>query len=60
MNDEELIKSIVNLTLTEEKLSEEEMRGIVGAPSIEEAKICDCGKQIKDCKDSYEHMTQGY
>lgn len=54
MNLEEVIKSLVNVTLTEDKV-----RDIVGAPSIEESETCECGKKLDQCKNSYEHMTHG-
>lgn len=54
MNLEEVIKSLVNVTLSEDKV-----RDIVGAPSIEESETCECGKKLDQCKDSYEHMTHG-
>lgn len=54
MNLEEVIKSLV-----EETLTEDQVRSIVGAPSIEESETCECGKKLEECKDSYEHMTHG-
>jgi hypothetical protein len=41
------------------KCSEDQIRSIVGAPSIEEDKFCMCGEAIDNCPDSYSHMTQG-
>ena len=42
------------------KLTEAEVRDLVGAPTQEEEEHCICGERPEDCKDSYEHMTQGY
>ena len=41
------------------KCSEDQIRSIVGAPSIEEESLCMCGEAIDSCPDAYEHMTQG-
>ena len=41
------------------KLTEEQIRDMVGAPTIKESQLCECGKTLTDCKDSYTHMTQG-
>jgi hypothetical protein len=40
-------------------LSEDHVRSIVGAPSIEESETCSCGDKLEECKDSYVHMTSG-
>ena len=54
MNLEEIIKNLVAETLTEERV-----RDIVGAPTLEESITCVCGDRLNECKDSYEHMTHG-
>ena len=54
MNLEQVIASLVGVTL-----AEDQVRSIVGAPSIEESETCACGDKLKECKDSYEHMTHG-
>jgi hypothetical protein len=54
MNLEEVIKSLV-----EETLTEDQVRSIVGAPSVEESELCACGKKLDNCEESYEHMTHG-
>jgi hypothetical protein len=41
------------------KLREDQVRSLVGAPSLEESEKCVCGKQLEDCNDAYEHMTHG-
>jgi hypothetical protein len=43
----------------ERKLREDQVRSLVGAPTLEESKQCVCGEQLEDCKDAYEHMTHG-
>lgn len=53
-NLEQVIAELVN-----ETLSEDQVRSIVGAPSIEEDKLCSCGKELDACNESYEHMTHG-
>jgi hypothetical protein len=53
-NLEQVIAELVN-----ETLSEDQVRSIVGAPSIEEDKLCSCGKELDTCNESYEHMTHG-
>lgn len=40
-------------------LTEDQVRDIVGAPSVAEDAMCMCGILINDCNDSYEHMTHG-
>ena len=52
-NLEEVIASLIGVTL-----AEDEVRSIVGAPSIEESKTCACGDKLKECKDSYEHALK--
>ena len=39
--------------------SEDQIRSIVGAPSVAEDAMCMCGSLINDCEQSYEHMTHG-
>lgn len=29
-------------------------------PVHEQANICECGKNVEECKDSYLHMSKGY
>lgn len=41
------------------KCTEDQIRSIVGAPSIAEDEMCMCGILVNDCPDSYEHMTHG-
>jgi hypothetical protein len=43
----------------EQKLTEDQVRSMMGAPSREEEEICTCGDPIDTCPDSYVHMTQG-
>ena len=40
-------------------LTEDQVRSIVGAPSLDEEQYCTCGKLHDDCPDNYEHMTHG-
>jgi hypothetical protein len=40
-------------------LTEDQVRSIVGAPSLDEEQYCTCGKLHEDCPDNYEHMTHG-
>ena len=54
MNLEQVIASLVGVTL-----AEDQVRSIVGAPSIEESETCSCGDRLEECKDSYVHMTSG-
>jgi len=54
MNLEQIIKSLIKETLTEEQV-----RDIVGAPSLEESITCVCGDRLNECKESYQHMTHG-
>jgi hypothetical protein len=54
MNLEQIIKSLIKETLTEEQV-----RDIVGAPSLEESITCVCGNRLNECKESYQHMTHG-
>ena len=54
MNLEQVIASLVGVTL-----AEDQVRSIVGAPSIEESETCSCGDKLEECKDSYDHMTHG-
>ena len=41
-------------------LPEAEVRNIVGAPTHEEEEHGVCGERIEDCKDAYDHMSNGY
>lgn len=54
MNLEQIIKSLIKETLTEEQV-----RDIVGAPTLEESITCVCGDRLDECEDSYDHMTHG-
>ena len=54
INLEEVIKNLVKETLTEDQV-----RDIVGAPTLEESIMCACGDKLKECEDSYVHMTSG-
>lgn len=40
--------------------SEDQIRSIVGAPSVEDESICMCGESIDSCPDAYDHMTHGF
>jgi len=40
-------------------LTEDQVRSMVGAPSVSEADTCACGDNVNTCPDSYEHMTHG-
>jgi len=44
----------------EQKLTEAQIRDMVGAPTREEEEYCICGERLEDCKDGYVHMTSGY
>ena len=44
-NLEEVIANLVGVTL-----SEDHVRSIVGAPSIEESQTCACGDKLEECK----------
>ena len=50
----ELIKEIVEVTM-----SEDYVRSLVGAPTIEEEEVCICGENLESCPESYVHMTSG-
>ena len=39
--------------------TEEQIRSLVGAPTLEEEQTCACGEQITECDEAYEHMTSG-
>ena len=54
MSLEDIIKNLVKETLTEDVV-----RNIVGAPTLEESITCVCGEKLDECKDSYDHMTSG-
>ena len=41
------------------KLTESDIRGMVGAPDADEESICTCGEPIDKCDDSYAHITSG-
>lgn len=58
MNNYELLakQSIVD---GEQKLTEDQVRSMMGAPSKEEDETCMCGDPIDTCPDAYEHMTHG-
>ena len=43
----------------EQKFTEEQIRAMVGAPTIEESETCLCGEPLDKCPDSYVHMTSG-
>lgn len=42
------------------KLTEDQVRSLVGAPSVLESETCECGKSLNNCPEAYEHMTHGY
>ena len=45
----------------EQRYSEEQIRAIVGAPSIEEADTCLCGRSLSNFNpECYIHMSKGY
>lgn len=45
----------------EQRYSEEDIRALVGAPTIEESKTCICGKSLDEFNPNcYEHMAKGY
>lgn len=54
MSLEDIIKNLAKETLTEDVV-----RNIVGAPTLEESITCVCGEKLDECKDSYDHMTSG-
>lgn len=41
------------------KLTESDIRAMVGAPDTDELTECTCGKPIDKCDDSYAHITSG-
>ena len=43
----------------EQRYTEEQIRSLVGAPSIEESNTCACGENINECDDAYSHITHG-
>ena len=43
----------------EQRYTEDQIRSMVGAPSIKESEKCACGDDLSTCPDSYEHMTHG-
>ena len=43
----------------ENKLTEAQIRDMVGAPTPEEEQTCVCGEDIDVCPEAYEHMTHG-
>lgn len=45
----------------EQRYSEEQVRAMVGAPTIEESKHCICGEPLDSSHMAcYEHMSSGY
>jgi hypothetical protein len=42
------------------RLTEDQVRSIVGAPSVRESETCMCGRELNSCSDAYEHMSHGY
>ena len=54
MKLEDIIKNLVKETLTEDVV-----RDIVGAPTLEESITCVCGTKLNECEDSYDHMSSG-
>lgn len=55
----DVMKELNSLSIRK-PLTEDQVRDIVGAPTIEEEKFCICGEELSECKDSYVHMTSGY
>lgn len=43
----------------EQKFTEEQIRAMVGAPTIEESETCLCGEPLNECPHAYVHMTSG-
>tara|TARA_B100001094_G_C17487627_1_gene464909 strand:+ start:277 stop:513 length:237 start_codon:yes stop_codon:yes gene_type:complete len=39
--------------------TEDEIRAMVGAPSVEESELCECGDKVDECPDAYDHITHG-
>ncbi len=40
-------------------ISEDQVRDLVGAPTVEESRMCICGAQLDKCGDAYDHMSNG-
>jgi hypothetical protein len=62
MNDE-MIKLLAQQSIRdgEQRYTEDHIRDLVGAPSIEEESTCICGKSLDEFDtDCYEHMSRGY
>ena len=43
----------------EQRYTEDQIRDMVAAPSIEEEKYCLCGEELESCPEAYVHMTSG-
>jgi hypothetical protein len=50
---------MVDQTDSNEQYTEDQIRALVGAPSIEESQTCICGSPLKECSECYEHMSSG-
>ena len=62
MNDE-MIKLLAEQSIRggEQRYTEDQIRDLVGAPSIKESKTCICGKSLDEFNtDCYSHMAKGY
>jgi len=45
----------------EQRYTEDQIRDLVGAPSVEESKHCVCGKSLDEFDpDCYTHMAKGF
>jgi hypothetical protein len=62
MNLEQSIKLLAEQAIVDGKqvLTEDQIRSMVGAPTLEESIKCICGKDLSENgNDCYDHMTHG-
>ena len=62
MNDE-MIRLLAEQSIRdgEQRYTEDQIRAMVGAPSVEESKHCVCGKSLDEFdSDCYTHMAKGF
>ena len=62
MNDESIrLLAEQSIRDGEQRYTEDQIRAMVGAPSVEESTRCICGKSLDEFDpDCYVHMSQGY
>ena len=45
----------------EQRYTEDQIRDMMGAPSVQESKTCVCGRSLDEFNsDCYDHMAKGY